>query len=162
MRINSSTSKCSQQVDDTPNPPESVDWTKKGTTEVQNQGSCGASWAFSATGAIEGLYAQTKGKLVKLSDQHILDCSDEYGNEGCNGGLMDQAFWYVIDNGIANNDTYPYVGTDQKCTYKQTMKFTQIKDCAEVPSGSFMKLVSAVIQQPVSVAVESSKFKLYK
>lgn len=42
------------------------------------------------------------------------------------------------------------------------MKFMQIKDCAEVESGSFMKLASAVIQQPVSVAVESSKFKFYK
>jgi hypothetical protein len=42
------------------------------------------------------------------------------------------------------------------------MKFLQIKDCAEVPSGSYSKLVSAVIQQPVASAVESSKFKFYK
>lgn len=110
IRKKSLADKCKQTVETTPNPPESFDWTKKGTTDVQNQGSCGASWAFAAVAALEGLYAQTKMKLVKLSEQHLLDCSDEYGNEGCNGGLMDQAFWYVIDNGIANNDTYPYAG----------------------------------------------------
>lgn len=42
------------------------------------------------------------------------------------------------------------------------MKYAQIKDCADVASGNFMNLISAVIQQPVAVAVESSKFKLYK
>jgi KDEL-tailed cysteine endopeptidase len=80
MRKKSITTKCKAVIDDTPNPPDTVDWTKKGMTDVQNQGTCGASWAFAATGALEGLYAQTKGKLVKLSDQNLLDCSDDYGN----------------------------------------------------------------------------------
>lgn len=73
------------------------------------------------------MYAGTKGKLIKLSDQQLLDCSDDYGNEGCNGGLMDQAFWYVIDNGVTNIDQYAWVGQDQKCVYKATMKVMQIK-----------------------------------
>lgn len=74
------TSKCAGKINDAPNPPDVVDWTKKGTTDVQNQGTCGASWAFAASGALEGLYAGTKGKLIKFSDQQLLDCSDDYGN----------------------------------------------------------------------------------
>lgn len=34
---------------------------------------------------------------------------------------MDQAFWYVIDNGIALAETYPYVGKNAKCYYKSSM-----------------------------------------
>lgn len=40
---------------------------------------------------------------------------------------MDQAFWYVIDNGVTNIDQYAWVGQDQKCVYKTTMKVMQIK-----------------------------------
>jgi len=33
------------------------------------------------------------------------------------------------------------------------MKFTSFSQCARVPSGSYSKLLSAIVQQPVSVAV---------
>jgi C1A family cysteine protease len=157
------TLQCTGTIIISPNPPPDLDWTKKAVTPVVNQGDCGSSYAISAIGAVEGLYALRVGKLDTFSVQQIVDCSFNYGNEGCYGGFMDQAFWYIIDNGLATSKSYPTKNNNetQSCKYTKTMKTTSFSKCADVPEGNYTKLLSAVIQQPTSVAIDARGMKKY-
>ena len=142
----------------TPSPflPPSVDWEAKGAvTPVKNQGQCGSCWAFSTTGSVEGAYFLKNGTLYSLSEQQLVDCSDAQGNQGCNGGLMDYAFAYIIKNkGITSEANYPYTAEDGTCNKKAAAdSFAMISKFTDVTPNSDDELMAAIVQQPVSVAV---------
>lgn len=85
---------------------------------------CGSCWAFSAVGAIESALAQknkvsSKDQIPNLSEQEMVDCSKEYGNEGCNGGLMNLGFDYVLDHHLNTETKYPYKGREHDCDTKK-------------------------------------------
>jgi len=147
--------------------PSSVDWRTKGyVTPIKDQGQCGSCWSFSAAAGIEGAHFKATGNLVSFSEQNLVDCSTAEGNQGCNGGLMDYAFTYVIKNkGLDTEASYPYTARDGSCRYKPDTSGGTIKSFVDVTSGSEADLetASATIG-PISVAIDAShnSFQFYK
>lgn len=143
--------------------PSAVDWTAQGAvTDVKNQGQCGSCWAFSSTGAIEGANFIKSGSLVSLSEQQLMDCSKSEGNDSCNGGLMDNAFEYVVSKGICLEKDYPYAEEDHWFCRPFCTAAVHISSYADV-SPTEEQLTLAVAQQPVSVAIEADQdaFQFY-
>nr|XP_060640943.1 procathepsin L-like isoform X3 [Anolis sagrei ordinatus] len=142
--------------------PKEVDWRLKGyVTPVKSQGHCGACWAFSATGALEGLLFNKTGKLVPLSEQNLIDCSSKMGNHGCRGGYITKAFEYVSENGgIDSEQDYPYLEQEASgCRYNAQTRVANCSSLVRIQSGSEEALEHAVATVgPVSVAVDAQSF----
>jgi len=146
--------------------PASIDWVAKGAvTPVKNQGQCGSCWSFSATGAMEGAFQIATGNLVSLSEEDLVQCDQV--DQGCQGGVMDNAFQFAITNGVASEDAYPYtssMGMRGMCNPDlekvPVAKMTGFNDVTAMDENA---LLTAVALGPVSVAIEADKsaFQLY-
>ncbi|KAL5719717.1 cathepsin L [Ranunculus cassubicifolius] len=141
--------------------PTSMDWRKKGAvTPIKDQGQCGSCWAFSAVAATEGITQLKTGNLISLSEQELVDCDTKGVDQGCAGGLMDDAFQFIQHNkGLAAETTYPYKAADDKCNTKEEASHAaQISGHEDVPANDEDALLKAVANQPISVAIDASGF----
>lgn len=65
---------------------------------------------------MEGQLHQAQDRLVKLSEQQLLDCADEnYGNFGCRGGSTANAFNYAVKYGVETARKYSYISQQKNC-----------------------------------------------
>merc|ERR1711871_1052164 len=144
----------------------SVDWVTAGAvTPIKNQGQCGSCWAFSTTGSFEGAYEIATGDLVSFSEQQLVSCDKV--DDGCSGGLMDNAFgWIEKNGGLCTEEDYAYTSSAGntgtcKTTCSPAGALSGFKDVTE---GDENALKNAVAKTPVSVAIEADKsvFQLYK
>ena len=145
--------------------PKEIDWVKKGAvSSVKNQLECGSCWAFSASESVEGEWFLKHNQLYNLSEQELVDCSSYLGNQGCEGGSMDNAFEYIVQNGLCLNTSYPYNASDGQCQNQTCVKKVHIDKYYDVPQNSETQLERVVAKQPVSVAIQANlqSFQLYK
>ena len=156
---------CKSQVKPSGSFPSSIDWREKNViTSIKDQQNCGSCWSFSTTGSVEAAYAIKNGNLISFSEQQLVDCSYSYGNHGCNGGMMQNAFTYIHDNGLTTEDAYKYKATSSRGNCQPFTPVTYLSGCINITPNNEEMLTYAVSQTAVSIAIEadSKAFQLYK
>ncbi|KAL8604584.1 hypothetical protein ACOMHN_013364 [Nucella lapillus] len=146
--------------------PTTVDWRTKGfVTPVKNQGQCGSCWAFSTTGSVEGQHFNKTGHLLSLSEQQLIDCSGPEGNQGCNGGLVVGAFYYIMQQpgGLETESEYPYTASNGNCTAQASLEEAKIRACVFVMGSESALQEASALVGPISVGIDAShsSFKSY-
>lgn len=167
--------------------PMAVDWSSSGlVTPVKDQGVCGSCWAFGTIGTIEGQVARLKGHQVILSEQHLVDCSWDFENLGCDGGEAAAALSWLLSNNkgeAAIAKTYgPYLSQDGFCHFdasknihvspltSEKVESVTIKSCWHVGPVEFKpdyriavpRLRFALAETgPISVAISASNPDFY-
>jgi len=150
-------------------PPPSFDWRTKGAvTPVKDQGQCGSCWAFSTTGNVEAVWFLKTSKLVSLSEQNLVDCDHECDpaspsdcDEGCNGGLMWNAFVYIIKRGIDTEDSYKYTARDGTCKQDKGVLGANITSWEKVATNEAQMAAYISSHGPIAVALNANPLQMY-
>ncbi|XP_078447647.1 putative cysteine protease RD19D [Wolffia australiana] len=150
--------------------PSNFDWRERGAvTDVKMQGVCGSCWAFSTTGAVEGANFLVTGKLLTLSEQQLVDCDhmcDEEEREacdkGCNGGLMTNAYKYLMEaGGLEEERSYPYTGRIGRCTFDASKVAVRLTNFSHVPLDEGQIAAYLVNHGPLAVGLNAAFMQTY-
>ncbi|KAI0238627.1 Counting factor associated protein D [Lamellibrachia satsuma] len=139
--------------------PDHLNWWLHGAVNpVKDQGVCGSCWSFGTTGAVEGAYFMKTGRLVRLSQQELMDCSWGEGNNACDGGEDFRAYQWIMRHGQATEADYgQYKGQDGYCNYKNVTPTAKMTGFVNVTSGDLEALRIAIAKQgPISVGMDAS------
>lgn len=133
---------------------------------MKDQGSCAAGWAFAAVSAIESSHCIREGDLQVLSEQHVLDCTADYGNVGCTGGTYYNAWKYATIAGLMTEKDYGWKKQVQKCSYdasKGKVSTMMPNPYVQIYSNSDY-MMEAVDEAPAAVMVNASSrtFRHYR
>ncbi|KAJ8944783.1 hypothetical protein NQ318_003651 [Aromia moschata] len=145
------------------NIPVRLDWREKNAvTQVINQESCSACWAFSSIGMLESLNAIKSGKSTELSVQQVIDCAAY--SDGCNGGEICSLLSWLKDSRvkIVKAEEYPLTLRNGKCKNIPS-EGVQIKDyeCLNFVGSEEVILALIAKNGPVSVAVNALSWQYY-
>ena len=110
-------------------------------------------------------------ELPLISEQQLVDCehdcmefpgtTQEVCDEGCNGGLMPNAFTYAIREGMESEADYPYKGVDQTCKFDASKVKYHFSSWAWVDQDEDAMVAALNTKGPLSVALDASYWSFY-
>nr|prf Cys protease:ISOTYPE=2 [Trypanosoma rangeli] len=146
--------------------PAAVDWRARGAvTAIKDQGGCGSCWAFSTIGNIEGQWHLAGNPLTGLSEQMLVSCDN--ADNGCDGGLMDSAFDWIVgqNNGsVYTEASYSYVsggGDSQTCNMSSHVVGAVISGHVDLPQDEDKMAAWLAVNGPLAIAVDATSFMSY-
>lgn len=145
-----------------------IDWREKGAvSRVKDQGQCGSCWAFSTTGNVEGAWVAAGNTLTPLSEQFLVSCVSS--NHGCNGGLMDNAYAWLLEHRrgeMITEEAYPYAGAHASPRCKSDEELDKLAVGAVITGYTHLEesedtLAAYVAKHPIAIAVDATSFQTY-
>lgn len=144
--------------------PTSFDWRTNNTvTPVRDQGECGSCWAWTMAGHLENRVAIATGNPPEeLSKQQMVDCDKK--SMGCRGGLMEYAYEYLKEaGGIGTEESYPYIGEKQSCSFKPESVVAKVGDYQSLKSKDEKGMASHVAStSSLMVGINGNGLQFYK
>ncbi|XP_071483800.1 digestive cysteine proteinase 2-like [Diadema antillarum] len=140
--------------------PDTINWNVLGAVSpVKDQAICGSCWSFGTSEVIEGAYFMKHKKRVRLSQQMLMDCTWEKGNNGCDGGEDWRAYEWLMENGgLETEETYgPYLGQNGMCHFNKSQEYAVVKNYTSIKSGNQTALKIAIAENgPASVGIDAA------
>jgi C1A family cysteine protease len=130
--------------------PDSIDWRNVNgadwTTPIKDQGGCGSCVAFGTAATLEALLKirtyNDASSNIDLSEAHLFYCGC---GDCCNTGwYMDDACNYLKDNGVPDEDCFPYQDSGVSCAntcsdWTNRIDYTKITNWANTLDVNTMK-----------------------
>lgn len=128
---------------------------------IKDQKQCGASYAFAAAAAIESHWGIRTGVPPALtSEQQPIDCSLNYNNSGCEGGLPQLTYQYLQDtSGLSTENTYPFEAQIGQCRFRNRNVFARVYNgSVNIVPGDELAIYQALTTfGPISVGLQVSE-----
>ena len=132
--------------------PQSKDWAAEGKiTPVKNQGNCGSCWAFAAVAVVEAAYKIKNNINLDLAEQELVDCSQQLGSDGCNGGFSQGALEYFKAFGVRPEGSYPYTAKNGSCKARLPIQ-QKIVSYTGVAPGNMLNYINNLKLRPMTTS----------
>lgn len=123
---------------------------------------CNDNYAWVSAVNMNANYYIRRGSsnLYSFSPQTYIDCSANFGNQGCNGGYSLNSFRYSLNWGIDTLSDYPYYGVQRPCRASTGyFKNSNIYQVASLSNTDLYNKLSA--KNVISAAIDISGAKFY-
>lgn len=133
---------------------------------IRDQGKCGSCWAHAASEVLSDRFciASNGAVNVVLSPEDMVSC--DYLDRGCNGGILQLSWTYLVLRGIVTDECKPYTsgtGEVEKCSFFKSQCRVDGVEYKKYKAKKFYNLssINAIKQSLYENGPVESGFRVY-